>query len=459
MTNYSQKGKKIRAIILFCLTLLTSLLFVGCFTENKSTSNHVEKQKKTEKKQTKKQRTELKLPKVKEENIRLFLKEICKTPRKSGSKECIESMEWLNKTLEKWNYQVEEQPFKVYKQSLETDGKDTFFNLNPYKEKKPIYKTSNLIAMSKANKLKKKTLIISAHYDTTSDTKGVLDNGSGVAAVLGIAEALKDVSLPFNIKFIFFGSEEYHVYGSKYYLSQLKEAEKKNMIGCINIDKIGDAMIDQSILGTIDGTENQLTLDLTKQNKTQNTSLKAWKSIGISDDYSFYNMGIPSILVSDISVNSAWTEKEIPISAINIERLTKTINELIQMITQLSLEPNQFKCNEITIKSLHPLFQANDIVKQSLEGYELIELKEKLIENGLGSQVIYTFENNEKLTYQIIQHYKKTFDDQFNQIEDDYLLKKDGENYKLIINNVVITEIIGNMNQLKKLALIWDIKI
>lgn len=459
MTNYSQKDKKIRVIILFCLTLLTSLIFVGCFKENNSTSNHVQNKKKSEKNQSKKQRTELELSKVKEENINLYLKEICKSPRKSGSKECIESMEWLNKTLKKWNYQVEEQPFEVYKQSLETDRKDSFFNLNPYKEKNPIYKTSNLIAVSKANELKKKTLIISAHYDTTSDTKGVVDNGSGVAAVLGIAEALKDVALPFNIKFIFFGSEEYHVYGSKYYLSQLKEAEKKNIIGCINIDMIGDAAINQSILGTIDGTENQLTLELTKLNKKQNTSLKTWKSIGLSDDFSFYKMGIPSILVSDIKINPKGWEKDAPISAINIERLAKTINELIQMITQISLDPNQFENNEINIKSLNSLFQADDIVKQSLEGYELIGLKEKLFDNGLGSQVIYTFENNEKLTYQIIQHYKETFDDQFNQIEDDYLLIKDGEKSKLIINNVVITEIIGNMNQLKKLALIWDIKI
>ena len=51
-------------------------------------------------------------------------------------------------------------------------------------------------------------LIIGAHYDTTPNSPGANDNGSGVAAALVVAEELSDDELPFDLRFVLFGSEE-----------------------------------------------------------------------------------------------------------------------------------------------------------------------------------------------------------------------------------------------------------
>ena len=72
-----------------------------------------------------------------------------------------------------------------------------------------------------------KNLIISAHYDSAEDSVGANDNGSGVAAVLELARILKDTEMPYNIKFILFSGEEKYMLGSRWYVGNLSEDERK----------------------------------------------------------------------------------------------------------------------------------------------------------------------------------------------------------------------------------------
>lgn len=85
-----------------------------------------------------------------------------------------------------------------------------------------------------------KKLIISAHYDSAEDSVGANDNGSGVAAVLELARILKDTEMPYNIKFILFSGEERYMLGSRWYVGNLTEDERKQIIGVINIDTIAE---------------------------------------------------------------------------------------------------------------------------------------------------------------------------------------------------------------------------
>ena len=62
-------------------------------------------------------------------------------------------------------------------------------------------------------------LVVGAHYDTTPDTQGANDNGSGVAVALTIAEELADDELPFDLRFVMFGAEETGLNGSFAYTS------------------------------------------------------------------------------------------------------------------------------------------------------------------------------------------------------------------------------------------------
>lgn len=83
------------------------------------------------------------------------------------------------------------------------------------------------------------TLIIGAHYDTTPDTQGANDNGSGVGVVLTLAEELADDELPFDLNFVLFGAEEIGLHGSFEYVGGLEEEELERIVGMINLDVVG----------------------------------------------------------------------------------------------------------------------------------------------------------------------------------------------------------------------------
>jgi len=82
--------------------------------------------------------------------------------------------------------------------------------------------------------------ILCAHYDTIRISPGANDDGSGVVAVLCIAEILSQYSFNHTIKFIAFSGEEVGTYGSFTYA---RDAYKKgdNIVAVLNLDIIGYA--------------------------------------------------------------------------------------------------------------------------------------------------------------------------------------------------------------------------
>ncbi len=87
------------------------------------------------------------------------------------------------------------------------------------------------------------TLVIGAHYDTTPNSPGANDNGSGVAAALVVAEELSDDELPFDLRFVLFGSEEIGLNGSFAHVGGLAEGESENILVMINLDVVGTGVL------------------------------------------------------------------------------------------------------------------------------------------------------------------------------------------------------------------------
>ena len=81
-------------------------------------------------------------------------------------------------------------------------------------------------------------VVIGAHYDTTPWSPGANDNGSGMAAALIVAEELADEELPFDLRFIFFGSEETGLHGSNYYAGELLQTEVDRILAMVNLDVV-----------------------------------------------------------------------------------------------------------------------------------------------------------------------------------------------------------------------------
>ncbi|WP_299266425.1 M20/M25/M40 family metallo-hydrolase [uncultured Psychrosphaera sp.] len=84
------------------------------------------------------------------------------------------------------------------------------------------------------------TIVIGAHYDSTGEKQGSLgttDNGSGVAAILDLANRLKEQKLPITVRLVALGAEEFGLQGSKAYVGQQQES-LKHVVGMINLDTI-----------------------------------------------------------------------------------------------------------------------------------------------------------------------------------------------------------------------------
>jgi aminopeptidase YwaD len=101
--------------------------------------------------------------------------------------------------------------------------------------------TQNVIGTLAGASLEDEEVVVCAHYDTTLDSPGACDNASGVDAMLRIAETLSKEPKPAKtIRFIAFGAEEYILFGSKYYVSTLKEKGGLDRIkNVVNLDMVG----------------------------------------------------------------------------------------------------------------------------------------------------------------------------------------------------------------------------
>ena len=84
-------------------------------------------------------------------------------------------------------------------------------------------------------------IVFTAHYDSTSLSTGAYDNMSGSVGLLGIAEYFTKNPHRYSLRFVWCGSEERGLLGSKAYCADHEEELKKVVLN-INLDMIGCIM-------------------------------------------------------------------------------------------------------------------------------------------------------------------------------------------------------------------------
>src|SRR3954447_4093825 len=91
---------------------------------------------------------------------------------------------------------------------------------------KPNADDYNVIAESKGGD-PNHVLVVDAHLDAIYGA-GMLDNASGSATILNIAEKMKNVTPRNKLRFIWFGGEELGLLGSEYYVDNLSKPEQNH---------------------------------------------------------------------------------------------------------------------------------------------------------------------------------------------------------------------------------------
>lgn len=316
---------------------------------------------------------------------------ISSNKRDWGSEGEIITSQYLQNKLEDYGYSVTIQEFPVYKQDF---GESLInpLNLNPFNSDS-IGTGRHVIATHPKSKSNKKTLYLTAHYDSDKkfDTIGVIDNASGTTSVLEVAKILKDYELPFNLKILFLSAEEYYLYGSRYFVSNLSANEKSNTIGAINIDMVGEKDAGDLIVQSVTGNNNILTIMIQEVFENRFKVLPG----GNSDEKPFYLGKLPSITLSN--EDSKTFEGDNQFDFLDLNQLKSTTDLVIEFLTKFDMSTYS---NFISNPSYSRLDLKNPNVNE-LDDYKLIDVKETILDNGFDSEITYIYEDNSKNKYTI----------------------------------------------------------
>ena len=140
-------------------------------------------------------------------------------------------------------------------------------------------------------------ITLSAHYDTTALSHGSYDNMSGCAGLLGVLEALRSQKRNYGLRFIFCGSEERGLLGSKAYVRE-HESELSKIALNINLDMIGTIM--GKFIARV-SAEEKLAHYLSYMGAELGFPVEAKTGVYSSDSTPFADKGVPAVSLARIA--------------------------------------------------------------------------------------------------------------------------------------------------------------
>lgn len=150
--------------------------------------------------------------------------QIAITPDRVGGSEQEQQMaDWIANHWSNMGYSVKTLPFA-------------------YTARMKEYKSLNLSVDLKGKS--DQILLVGAHFDAVgikTGSEGLIDNGSGVAALLSIADQLRPLvekgTIPYTIRLVAFGAEERGLQGARNYVNR-SDVQREKWLGMINLDTI-----------------------------------------------------------------------------------------------------------------------------------------------------------------------------------------------------------------------------
>ena len=146
-------------------------------------------------------------------------------------------------------------------------------------------------------------IVMTAHYDSTSLSQGAYDNMSGSVGLLALAEKFLTEKHRYGIRFIWCGSEERGLLGSKAYCAAHEEELKKVVLN-VNLDMIGCIMGKFIACCT---SEEKLVHYIQYFGSMEGFGLKANQDVYSSDSTPFADKGVPAVSFARIAPNNTAT--------------------------------------------------------------------------------------------------------------------------------------------------------
>ena len=272
------------------------------------------------------------------DNLEKNFKKITSSHRKRGTKENYLAGDYIVSKMKENGYSVYFQDFDAYDIKLSDAFKAVSKeNIKPA-GKNVIFKGRNIIAKRKDFKENTPMLIISAHYDTTQDNVGAIDNGAAVCALIEASRILENAKLNYEPVFVFFDSEEYRCFGSRYFIYNLSSEEKENIYGNFNVDMIGNSKARKIMMA--DGSEDEFYKKAVKIFPDKNIEKT---DLGQSDDSSFYYNHIKNARYTTADFkskefNKDWLGIESDTSSIDFDALLEDVSFITNYLNEFELD-------------------------------------------------------------------------------------------------------------------------
>lgn len=167
------------------------------------------------------------------------------------------------------------------------------------KQEEITNQSHNVIATIEGTEYPEEIIAFTAHYDSVSFSKGAYDNATGSICILELLSYFNEHKPKRTLKFIWCGSEEMGLLGSKAYLLT-HESELKNYKLCINIDMIGVTIgYDYACATALQSLVNYIKY----VSLEEGFGIIAKQGVYSSDSTPFADKGIPAISFARLSPN------------------------------------------------------------------------------------------------------------------------------------------------------------
>ena len=147
-------------------------------------------------------------------------------------------------------------------------------------------------------------IVCTAHYDSTSLSNGAYDNMSGSIGILGIAEYFTTHKHKYGLRFIWCGSEERGLLGSKAYCAAADENTLSSIVLNINLDMIGCIMGKFIACCT---SEDKFVHYISYLGKECGMIVEARDGVYSSDSTPFADRGIPAVSFARLAPGNTAT--------------------------------------------------------------------------------------------------------------------------------------------------------
>ena len=146
-------------------------------------------------------------------------------------------------------------------------------------------------------------IVFTAHYDSTSLSTGAYDNMSGCLGLLYMIEYFTKNPHSYSLRFIFCGSEERGLLGSKAYCETHAEELDKCVL-CVNLDMIGCVM---GKFGSCCTSEKELVNYISYMGLECGFPVHVYQGVYSSDSTPFADKGVPAVSFARFSPPNTGT--------------------------------------------------------------------------------------------------------------------------------------------------------